>query len=234
MLAALRNFSKNLIVLVPTITGLSWLFTISTASQLRADPRNSASTARVVKIKNDARNVVSPTYCLFTSFDSGSVMCVGDRPVVAASGIVLTSTGVYGRFTVTDVEPMKQGCEGLWTAKGLLSGDRNNINNMAGNSGRAENWVLFERELSSRARFLGSGKYADVDLPAPHDPDGDQIMMFDRDGDGNADSVLASQPCDAAVGVVSGRNRSQCAANWVRRGRTSSWRLAQTFHLGNC
>jgi hypothetical protein len=264
MVPALRNFSKNLIVWLGTtafrrsatvnlqgrlceprhagslahslltrvlsVSCLWWLFT--DVSQLHAEARGSTSTARVVKVQSDTRSVVSPTYCLFTSIASDSVMCLGQRPAVSASGVILTTTGLAGRFTVTEVEPMKQGCDGLWTAKGLLT-DNNNAT--ANTTGRTENWVLFERQLSPRARFLGSGKSTDIDLPALHDPDGDQVIMFDRDGDGTADSVLSSQPCDPSVtGVVAGLSGSQCAANWVRRGRTGSWRLAQTFQLGNC
>lgn len=150
--------------------------------------------------------------------DANVATCIGDAPRVGAVAIIISVTGITGRFTVGEVAPAPSECPSglLWAVKPSHLDVTTTVAPAGGQpsptrSGNNEEWLVFGGEFRSGAKAIQASSAADQLA----------LLALDRDGDGIADVKLTTEACTLAVG--------DCVSLFVR---DPEWKMQRRFEFG--
>ena len=144
--------------------------------------------------------------------DGAAATCIGDAPRVGAVAIIISMTGIIGRFTVGEVAPAPSECPSgmLWAVQ---PSNRVNLRAAGQPSSRGSNeaWLVFGGEFHRGAKAIPTSTASDQLA----------LLALDRDGDGIADVKLTTEACALAAG--------DCVSLFVR---DPEWKMQRRFEFG--
>jgi hypothetical protein len=173
---------------------------------------------RVERTKVEAAQL--PRMCQPRS--DGGASCFGRGVAPGEEGTVIDETGVRARLRIDQVTPSLDGCGNAqwWDVVGTVqSGDLSTMSPAA--------MMLVGWRVSRSARIASQP----VDLAPLGRPAESAWLGVDDDGDGDAELVVTSFPCDAA-GQYSSSGTTACLSYYVADGR--SLRQLRVDHVATC